>query len=458
MKPTETLAGYVAAARFDDFPPEVVLKAKQCILDAVGCALGAIPTDIARQTLEMAKLMGGSPEATLIGDGTRVPMVNAAYANAQVGNLLDYDDAVIPVPGHPGVAIIYPALAAAERTGATGKEIITAVILGYEVGLRVAYALRSVVFPEGASHPYLLFNTSYKILGAAAAAGKLLGLDKERLINAFGIAGGVVPGTAQPTWSPHTGDWGSIKANYGIYALLGTLAAFQAEKGLNAHQDILDSDEFWTRSGAAAFDYQALTRDLAKDYMVMHVGFKPVPSCRGTHPQLTAVMEALHGETVRPDDITEIALFGGRMLTRRKWDTMIEAEFSTACAVSLYLSGVEPGPDWYRNDRFKQPDITDLAGRIRFVEELRYWEDWVKFGKLTAAAEIKTKDGRVRKAFIEYPRGEPQNPMSGAELERKFVVNAAVVLGEANARKLYQKLIGLEDIPAAELMSSTFPA
>jgi 2-methylcitrate dehydratase PrpD len=455
MNPTEALASYVSETKFSDFPPDIVLKAKYCILDSIGCALGGVQTDIGKQHVKIAGIMGGDPEATLVGDGARVAMANAAYANGQIANVLDYDDAVIPVPGHPGIAIIYPALAAGERVGAPGKDVITAVILGYEVGLRVAHALRSVVMPAGAKHPYLLFNTSYKIFGAATAAGKVLGLDRDGIVASFGTAGLVVPGTSQHTWAPGSLEKAMIKSNYGIYAFLGTFAALQAEQGMVGPKDILDGDEFWTKTGANNCNYFELTRGLGSDYFITEIGFKPVPSCRGTHPQLTAVMEALKGKGVESGDIEEIVLYGGRMLTRPKWDTMLEAEFSTACAVALYLSGAEPGPDWYLHGRYKDKDILGLAKKIKFVEELKYWEIWVKYGKLAAAAEIKTKDGKIRKAYIEYPKGEPQNPLTEAEHRKKFVGNCDAVIGKKQTEKLYQTIMHLENTSVVELMRMT---
>lgn len=446
MKPTELLASYVAEADFSHFPNEVVQKAKYHILDSIGCALGGAQTGLGQQYIKIAKDLGGKPEATVIGDGTRVSSTNAAYTNALLGNALDFDDTHLYAISHPGGPIIQSALPAAEMVAVSGKELITAVILGYEVSLRIGSAIRSIVIEEGQRR--VLVNFSFLVFGSVTSVARLLGLNKEEIISAFGIAGSIAPGPAKGS---HPGGvpakLGEAKLNYHIYALLGTLAARQAQTGLIGPKDILDGDLFWTRSGANSCNYPELTRDLGKQYRIMEVAFKPAAACRLTHHSITAVWKALEGEAVKAKDIEKILLTQAMVLPPvYEWETMVQAQFSLPCAVAMSIAGGEPGPGWYQTGRFKESDIRELAKKVKVDEDPEASELWVKYGQLVSTAEVKTRDGKVSKAHIEYPKGEPKNPLTEEELQHKFLNNAVATLGQRQAEELKHQLLQLEEV------------
>jgi len=445
MNPTETLASYVTEAKFSDFPSEVVLQAKHCILDSIGCALGGARTELGQKYIEIAKVPGERPESTVIGDGTRVSCMNAAYANALLCNALDFCDTHLYAIGHPGGPVIQSALSAGETVAASGKDLITAVILGYEVSLRVGRAIRSIVMEVGRRE--VLFNSSFTIFGSASSVGRLLGLNEEGIISTFGIAGTMAPGAARGTHRAGiAAELGEAKLDYQMLALLGTFAALQAGKGLMGPKGILDGDIFWTRSGANSCNYLELAADLGEKYRIMEVGFKPVPSCRYTHPAITAVWKALEGEAVEAKDIEEIILTQAMLLpVDYEWDTMVEAQFNLPCAVAMSIAGREAGPGWYTTGRFKDPDIRDLANKVKFVEDPEAAEIWLKYGRLVCAAEVKTRDGRIRRAHIEHAKGEPENPFTEEDFQRKFMTNAVGTLGQRRAEELENMLLHLEE-------------
>jgi 2-methylcitrate dehydratase PrpD len=330
---------------------------------------------------------------------------------------------------------------------ASGKDLITAVILGYEVSLRIGRAIRSVATEEG--RKTVLYSSSFPIFGSATSAGRLFGLNKEGMNSAFGIAGTVAPAASRGS---HRGGvaarLGEAKLNYHTQAFLGTFAAWQAHKGLMGPKDILDGDIFWTRSGANSCNYPELTRDLGEKYRIMEVGFKLASACRYTHPAITAVWKALEGETVKAEDIEEILLTQVMLLTPAyEWDTMVQAQFSLPCAVAMSIAGGEPGPGWYKASRFKDPDIRELAHKVKFIEDPEATELWLKYGKLVGTAEVKTRDGKIRKAHIEHPKGEPENPFTEEEFQRKFMTNAVGILGQKQAEELKHKLLHLEEAP-----------
>lgn len=446
MNPTQMLASYVVEAKFGDFPEKVVRRAKHCLLDSIGCALGGAQTDVGQQYIRMARDQGGNRESTVIGDGTRVSCMSAAYTNALLCVALDFDDTYLYALSHPGGPIIHSALPAAEMVSASGKELITAVILGYEVSLRIGRALRSIVMEEGRQR--VLFSSSYTVFGSATSAARLLGLNKQGIISAFGIAGNQIPGTPRGSWQGGTpAKLGEAKLGYQIHTFLGNFAAWQAYKGLMGPVDILDGDIFWTTSGANSCDYTELSEDLGRKYRIMEVGFKPEPSCRLTHHSTTAIKKALEGEVIKAQDVEEIKLAQAILLPPTyEWDTMVQAQFSLPCAVAMSIAGGEPGPSWYTTGRFRNPDIHELARKVKFFEDREAGELWVQYGKLVCHAEVKTGDGKVRKAYVEYPKGEPENPLAEEELQQKFMTNAVGTLGQKQAEELRDRLLHLEDV------------
>jgi 2-methylcitrate dehydratase PrpD len=444
MQPTKTLAKYVAEARFDQFPEEVITQAKYCLLDALGCSLGGAQTSLGQKYIASAEAFGGNPESTVIGGGARISCVYAAYVNSLLNVALDYDDTYLYALSHPGGPVIHAALAAADMVHASGRELLSAIITGYEVSIRVGRALRSMTLEGGIRR--VLFSSAFTVFGAAASAGKLLGLDEAGLISAFGLAGNQAPGTPRGHWHGGTpAKLGEAKFAYQIHTLRGIFSAWQALHGIEGPAAILDGDIFWTSGGAEACNFAELTEGLGHRYRITEIGFKPEPSCRLIHPSTEAIRKALRDATVKPSDIEKITLHQAVLLPPTyRWETMVEAQFSPPCAVALSLAGGEPLPAWYTEQRFLDPAIHELASRVRFVEDDRAADLWLKYGILSCRAEVSTRDGKILHGSTDYPRGEPQNPMTREELERKFMVNAGLVMDDRRAGMIRDRVLDIE--------------
>ncbi len=447
----EIFAKYLKEAQFDDFPPEVIEKAKFLILDSIGCALGGTQTNLGKSYLELAKNWGGGLESTVIGDGAKVTIMNAAYVNTQLANLLDFDDTYdFYPPGHPGSEIIQTALAMGEAINASGKEFLTAVILGYEITLRAGRAAGSILWQS-------TLNTSSGILGPAAVSSRLLNLDREAISNAFRLAqsGGINPPKPHKHDIPKSMVVPKIKGHYGIRSLQGILAARQAQQGLTGWKGLLDFDrKAWYLAGGEVDNYDILTQGLGKTYRILEVSFKPTPSCRWSHVPITAAWEALENKPVKGEEISEILIKGVERLKRYNWETMLQAQFSIPCAVALAISGEEPGPGWYTTGRFKDADIRDLASKVKFEHDPRAEELELKEGKMICTVEIRFKDGKVKKASIDKIKGAPDNPMSDDELKAKFRANATSVIGEAQIEQVIDMILNLEKLTELSLLTA----
>lgn len=446
MTPTETLAQYISNAKFEDFPPEVVAKAKQCVQDAIGCALGGAQTELGRRHIDLAKDLGGTGRSTLLGDGAQVSCVSAAQANTELASLLDFDDMHWLTLSHPGCSIISSALAVTEMRGGTGKDFLTAVVVGYEAGLRVGRSIRSVAVRHDGKKE-VISNPSYVVFASVAAASKALGLNAGQTINALGLAGSTPINRGQSrvhfggiNAHPYTDN----KYDMGTYSLLGVFNTMRARK-LAAPKGALDGDRFSSRCGATACNESEITAGLGTEHRIMEVAFKPVCVGAVAGAPVTAVRAALQGEALKPETIEEITLIGIPRLECYEWDDMIEAEFSTPCAVAMAVAQEEAGPRWFNSGRFKDPDIFEIARKVKFVEDPKAREKALEKGQWPCTVEIRTRDGKVRRAHADYERGAPENPFTAEEMRHKFMLNTQDLLGK-RADSVWSTLLELERV------------
>ncbi|MEM3703016.1 MAG: MmgE/PrpD family protein [Candidatus Bathyarchaeia archaeon] len=187
MSVTTFLSEFIGKAKFEDLPSEVVMKAKDLILDTIGCAFGGYLTAADYPLIEFVKALRGRRDSTIIGKGCKAPCSLAAGVNAQLANLLDFDE-TYRNRAHPGASIVQSALAVAEYQGASGKELINAVVLGYEIATRIGDATHPS--PELMKKVWI---QNWPVFGVVTAAAKLLNLNSQAIKEAFGIAGGVAP-------------------------------------------------------------------------------------------------------------------------------------------------------------------------------------------------------------------------------------------------------------------------
>ncbi len=449
MGATETLARYASAVKLEDFPAEPVLQAKHFIQNEIGCALGGAQTELGKRTIAVAREIGvgGKGEATLIGDGARMSCVLAAHANTELAETLDFDDEHKFTLTHPSCSIVSTALAVGEMTGASGKEMLAAVLGGYEVGLRIARSMRSIVTAANGKDEVMSIP-AYVAFAAAATAGRLLALDAEKMENAFGMVGStpinrgqsrVHLGAAGP--HPYTDN----KFDMGMYSVLGIMNAVRA-RALAGPKGILDGDRFSSRVSANRFDLAELTRGLGQEFRIMEMSFKPACFCAVVFCQITAIWDALKGEKINPKDIEEIKITGIPKLEFKQWENMVQAEFSSPCAVAMAVSGDEPGPDWYSTGRYKAPEIMEIASKVTFAEDPRARPLALEKGQWICSADIRTKDGKLRHGFCEKEKGSPGNPLTEDELRHKFITNSKGILGDKKSQKLWETLLNVEQV------------
>lgn len=440
--PLEVLADYISQAKFSDFPGDVVQQARYLILDNIGCALGGAQTDTGRKFLNVADNLGGNSESTVPGIGSRVSCLTAAYVNSQLANVLDFDDTYdFYLPGHPGNAIVQTALALGEAVDGSGEDLLTAVILGYEVSLRIGRAQGSIKWQ-------MQILSDPMTRGTTTVSSRLLKLDKEKICNALHhCLDFFLPPSRQRYDLPASTIVPETKADYGLSALKGIISARLAQQGVTHGVDLLDEDlQQWYLSGGEVEGYDILTGGLGKTYRIMEMSFKPTPSCRLTHAPITALREALDHKPVKAKDIEQIVIKFVKRLDRPEWEIMMQAQFSMQCIIALDALGIEPGPKWYTTGKFKDPEVRELAAKVKLENDPEAEELEIREGKVKCTAEVKFKNGTVKKATIHQIKGAPGNPMTEAELKAKFRANTIDIFSEVQVARIIDTVLNLEKL------------
>ncbi|MGB9880111.1 MAG: MmgE/PrpD family protein, partial [Anaerolineae bacterium] len=293
--------------RFEDLPAEVVQATKNQVLDLLGVALGGSGEAGIGELLDLIREWGGTAQSTVIRYGDRAPAPNVAQVNATMAHALDFDDVHEDAIMHPGVVTIPTALAMGEYVGGmTGRELITCVVLGTDLICRLGLATR----PGENIHKYGWHLTSiYGFLTAAAVAGRVLGLDEDRLTSAIGIGYHQSAGNGQAVKDGVL----TKRMGPGFAVRGGIMAALLAKRGVTGARNILEG-----RAGmyhvyhGASFSRDILLAELGERYETMNVSIKPYPCCRGVHPFIDAGLSLATRYDLRPADIDKVLINCGQ--------------------------------------------------------------------------------------------------------------------------------------------------
>ncbi len=446
--PNATLAISEFLVRTRDLPEYARQAARLVILDTIGCMLGGSTTAEGRKVREMVQAMGECHEATLVGKVGRSSPYLAAFHNGFLARLLQLDDTHRTSLNHVGSSIVAAALALAEARDRPGAEMERAVVLGYEVAVRVSLAVQPSHWQRG-------FDAAgtCNALGAAAAAGVLVELDAPSMANALGFAGTQAGGLLESRFARE--DL-SRPLNVARAAANGVMAALMAERGLAGPEDILDGHWGFLRSFSDGADPAPLAADLGRRYAVTEAGFR-VHACRRYHHSTVDALLSLRPRIPRdPDSIREIRV---RIFDRAAAAgnpaapaTPQEARGSIPYTLAVALLEGSVRPAYFAPDRLANP------ARIRLAEKVRVAAD----PELTAAfpgrwgsiVEVDLATGEQLSARVDTPKGEPEDPLSQEELLDKFYSLAAPAVGLHRAGNLagcIEQLSGLQSTRSLRL-------
>jgi 2-methylcitrate dehydratase PrpD len=454
---TQELASFAVKTKYDDLPVSVVREAKLLLLDSIGCALAAITTDRGRMSLALAGRLGGPPESSIIGMAGKVSCNSAALANGELICTLDFD--ALMAGGHATPYIIPPSLAVAENIGASGKDLILATSLGYEISARLAGALQQLgggfegpkleKFSFGERNGQAFFN-----FGAAAGAGKLLKLDRDKMLNALGVAGHLCQVLTQVryTFSPHR-----YLSKYGVPGWQNTgaiMAVLLAEMGYAGDTTVLDPElGFWKFCGYGEWHPDKITEDLGQTWTFTRVRYKRYPVCGMLHTALDCFYSIIDRNNLMPKDIESIKAFCHPTVEfpafmNREVSNIVDAQFNPAYIFAVAAHRVRIGVEWQDLDTMTNPKILEFGKRITC-------QAYPGFGK-QRQKEPTTDLSRVEvvangETFTEertYSKGTSgtDTQMTEEELVEKFKHNASRILTQDKIESAVNYLLNLEKL------------
>lgn len=436
---SDQLAAFVCDTNYETLPVEALDMAKLCFLDWLGSVYAGKTSQSAVAMLLVAKSLGGNPEATVIPDGSRSSAYIAALVNGAAAHVVEMDDLHKGSVLHPGAPVISAALAMAEREGASGGELLVAIATGYEVAIRVGEAV-------GSSH-YQFWHTTATCgtFGSATAAGKILGLSTPELAMALGSAGTQAAGL----WEFLRDGAMSKQLHTAKAAGDGLLAALLAEQGFTAARQIFEGEKGFCRAMAKDFDLDRLTHGLGTDPLrVLATSFKAHAACYHIHSAIDAVLEIRRKHALQAGGVerVQVALYPVALdlLEKVEPQNPYAAKFNIPFCVATALVHGEVGLSAFVPERLKDARIRELMKRISLVRDPDlgkvYPERW------PAVAEVTTTAGQTHAARIDYPKGDPKNPMTQEELVTKFHNLATPALDEERRRKTVEACLHLERI------------
>jgi 2-methylcitrate dehydratase PrpD len=451
----ERLAAFTRELDYDDIPPEVVEAAKLHLLDTLGCGLAAHGVGVATEGRTAMAELGGEPQASVIGH-EGLPAANAAFANAMLCHGLDFDDTHSESIAHVSVVVCPTSVAAGEAAGATGRELLAAIVGGNEVVTRVGMAASGAFHARG-FHPTAICG----IFGATAAAARLAGATLEATASALGIAGSFAGGLfaylddATPTKPMHPA-W----AAHG-----GILAARLASLGAEGPPGVLEGrfGVYHAFVGAAKgeVDIAGQLADLGSRWETPRIAYKPYPACHFIHGSLGATASLL-GQ-VQPEEIEEILVWvpaAGVPLVLEPAEPKLaprsdyEAKFSLQYSTAAMLVHGRVGVRSYTDEAIADPQVLALAAKVRY--EAREYDSYP--AAFPGGVRIRTTDGRTLEADLPYQRGAPDNPMTADEVRAKFRENASLALADGAAEELEAAILALEDADDVRAVFSSLGA
>ena len=463
--PTRLLARVLATTGYDNLSTDVIDHARRAVTDWLGSALAGSVEKPARLAQQVAAGFGASGQATIFSAG-RGSAPAAALANGVASHILELDDIHRGSTVHAAAPIIPAALAVAEREHADGRAFLAAVAIGYEAAFRVGEAVNP-------NHYYFFHPTgTVATFGAAAAAGSLLGLNTEQMIDALGSAGT----QAAALWEFNADGAMSKHLHPGKAAMNGVLAADLARAGFTGASRILEGERGFFRAmtggsrrsaphiggpaahiGPSAPDYDAsrITDGLGTRWKIGENGYKLYSCCAHTHTAVDCALDVRARRRWSGNDVLrEIARVtvetygpGYEIVKEMNPRTPYQAKFSLAYCVAAALLEGTLGLEQFGEDRFGaggvcEPAIAELLGRIDLIvmDDLsaKYPSAWPV--RLT----ISRKEGAPERASSDHPRGNPENPVSTAELESKFTTLVAARFGDDVARSALETLHSID--------------
>jgi 2-methylcitrate dehydratase len=438
---SRTMAKFALGLSYDRIPPVAAHEAKRFLLDSVGCALAVLDHEDMQQAHRYVQELGGNPQATIIGYGTRTNIADAALMNALLIRAMDYNDIYWKQdPSHPS-DIIPAALAPAEWKGRSGKELLVGILIAYELEMRLCLAAQPGVREVGWHHASLTQFVSPFV------AGRMVGLTEDQLVAACGISGsshftlgGVVAGHL--TNMKNTADPMATEA--------GVRAALLASTGYSGPVELFEGKEgVFHVIKNVRWDAAVMTDGLGEQFLITECGYKAFPTEALTHQPITALLEVMVEHKVAPRSVAEIVV---RTTTRgadilsdpSKYDpqTKETADHSLPYCIAVAAAKGNVLPSDFEEEALFDPAVRSFLGKIKVVADPEIDALFPKVKR--AVVTVTTLDGTSYTRQEDFAKGSPERPLSDDDVVDKFRANASHAMSAKALDRIVDATLHLE--------------
>lgn len=465
------IAEFAVNLKFEDLPRKVTEEVKRYLYDSIGCVYGSHYTKDVNILKDIYINMGGKEEATLIGFGHKIPAINAVLVNSLAIRALDFNDIYWKEdPSHPS-DLIPAALSVGEMMNSSMEEVITAIVLAYEFEQRMCLFAKPGVRERKWHHATLTQFVS------PIVAGKILKLNVDQMVNAIGISGSHnstlgCPTAGKLTMMKNTVDPMAVQS--------GVLAAFMAKEGYTGTEKVFEGKEGfmdtflgWSATretiepidmkgrnevSSWSWDISALVENLGKDYKILECGMKAFPTEALTHTHISCVLKIVHKYNIEYTDIEEVKVTCSAQAYDILFDPMKyrpesreTADHSLPYCLAIALVDKKVTVQSFSDEKLKDPKIYEVIDKIK-GEPSKEFEKMFP-AKQPSKVVVKTKNGKIYSEYLEYPKGNPREPMDNEDLENKFNALSDKILDKKQQVAIKNAIFNSEKMSARELIA-----
>lgn len=442
---SQNVAKIGAELKYEDLPQEVVANAKKFILDLLGNILASKHVESSKKVLDVAKDLGGNPTSTVIGCRYKTSAQMAALVNGTFGHAFDMDDDHREGTQHSSVVVFPAVFAMAEKIGASGKDVLTAFIYGSEITIRLGEAFKGQSYFQG-FHP----TGTCGVFGAAGGVAKLMNLSPEYITYALGLAGsqaaGLLEWKAQGTWSK--------RFQAGNPAMCGVISSMMASRGYTGPTTVWDGQDGFLRaySFKDIYDYDKVSDEFGKRWEMADTSIKVHACCRFSAPLADCALD-LYNRGVDPDQVDHILAkvnkYTIKVLTvpeDRKYEpqTEVDAQFSLPYAIACGMIKGRETIEEFTDEAIRDPKVIALAKKVTWELDPEAEAVYPAYYPCTVVCSM--KDGSTVTAHVDYPKGDPENPVNWDETVEKFRFMSGYHIGKKEQEQIIDLVSRLDEL------------
>jgi 2-methylcitrate dehydratase PrpD len=424
MGATDTIAKWIVNTTYEDIPPDAIRVANESCFDVIGVILAGSAQPVGDIIKKYVADQGAAPQATVLSSGSQSSVANAALANGTMGHALDFDD--FGGFGHPTVAIFPALLAIGEHSGATGRDLLEAYVVGCEVGLALQHATKYKQMDKG-------FHSTAVIgrLACTAACAKLMKLDHDQTVMALGMAGSMASGLI------HNFGTMTKPLHAGLTCRDGVTAAQLAQRGLTAGDQIIEHPFGFATTvlGEGIYDLDDMAENLGKPYRVQDaLMIKKYPCCGGNHAMLDSLFSLMRDNNFTHEDVASAEVdqsYYSVVMLYQDPDDELKGKFSAKFNVAAALVDGEIAVDTFTQEKIADPTINETMSKVR-TRVMAKSEEMLTRSEDGHKVKITLKDGRVFEHVTARADilGSQKNPWGFDSIKSKFQENVALVLSQ----------------------------